>query len=485
MRRLTAAAVLLVSFVAQPTLARDFFLTIGGGYAPSGNQASLENNVLYVQRVIVGTNLARNDIYFADGDNPSADLEVMDASKVPKANRLMAELFGSTRNLGLSYRNHRVPNVRGATNPGNVRKWFKDVGSTIKGGDRLIIYVTAHGSGSRDRQNTHETTIAMWNNSALKMTEFVGLLDQLPEEIEVVAVMVQCHAGGFARFIFNGGDPNAGLSPQRRIGFFATVHDRQAAGCTPEVDETTYVEYSTYFWAAVSGKDRTGKTIDPPDYNKDGSVSMEEAHAYTVLTADTIDLPLKSSGEFLTKYGRYGRRGSGQLTDDATYESVLAVASPSQKAILEGLSAQLELKGSDRIMQAYNATQQNNRGRFRRSRTTTRSPSADLKRKIQSSLRRQWPELANVMNPGSIDLLTTRSNEFIQAVEAHPDYKRYREFADQPVASEQKKRVKYERFLRTVDNVIFAENLRRANRTELVQQYEAIVTAERKPLFSK
>ncbi|MFK7820760.1 MAG: hypothetical protein AB8G99_18725 [Planctomycetaceae bacterium] len=482
MHKYLLLALTLLSTACEESRSRDFFLTIGGGYAPSGNQASLENNVLYVQRFMQRQALEKNDIFFADGTNPSADLEVMDPKSVPKANRLMAEFFGSTRNLGLSYRNHRVPNVRGGTNPKNVQNWFQTVGPTMQRGDRLIVYVTAHGSGSRDQRNTHETTIAMWNNSAMKMTEFVGLLDKLPQDVDVIVVMVQCHAGGFARFIFNGGNPKAGLSPQRRVGFFATVHDRQAAGCTPEVDETTYVEYSTYFWAAISGKDRTGKPVTRPDYNKDGEVSLEEAHAYTVLTADTIDLPLKSSGEFLTQHGRYGRPGGNLLTDDAVYADVLAVASPAQRAVLNGLSEQLGLSGEERVMNAFEVTRRGNRGR-RRGRTQTRSPAFELKRKIAAAVRRKWPSLANVMNPKAIELLTTRSAEFIRAIEGHPDYRRYRELADRPAVNEQKKRVKYERFLRTVDNVIFAENLKREGKTELFSQYESIVAAERQPLF--
>lgn len=464
---------------------RDFSLTIGGGYAPSGNQASLENNVLYVQRILATMPLARNDIYFADGNGTAADLEVMDRDAVPKANRLMAEFFGSTNNLGLSYRNHRVPNVRGATSPQNVRKWFAEVGTTMRDGDRLIVYVTAHGSGSRDSRNTHETTIAMWNNSALKMTEFVGLLDGLPNGVEVIAVMVQCHAGGFARFIFEGGNPSKGLSAQKRIGFFATVHDRQAAGCTSEVDETTYVEYSTYFWAALSGKDRQGNDIQRPDYDGNGVVSFEEAHAYTVITANTIDLPLKSSGEFLTQYGRYGRPGSGLLQDDEHYDQVIAVATPSQKAILDSLSQQLSLTGNDRIMAAYNQTRQNGNGRRSRGRRNTQqSPQQNLRRKIAADTRKKWPGLANVMNPIAIDLVTRRSAEFTRTIERHPDYSRYRALADTGSNTEQKKRVKYERFLRTVDNVIFAENLRRSERPELLKQYEAIVSAEQGTLGS-
>ena len=131
--------------------ADDYFLTLGGGYSPAGNQVSLEKNVLLFQRVLAEKQLPAGDIFFADGHDKTRDVEVLDRESVPKANRLMAEFFGSTGNLGLSYRNHRVPGVRGAANPANVRKWFLETGSKLTSGDRLLIYVTAHGNSSRDR----------------------------------------------------------------------------------------------------------------------------------------------------------------------------------------------------------------------------------------------------------------------------------------------------------------------------------------------
>ena len=63
------------------------------------------------------------------------------------------------------------------------------------------------------------------------------------------------------------------MSGANRCGFFATVHDRKAAGCTADIDEANYQEYSTYFFAALRGKTRTGTPITPPDYDGDGRVS--------------------------------------------------------------------------------------------------------------------------------------------------------------------------------------------------------------------
>ena len=478
--------VFAICCLSTGAFAKDFFLTIGGGYSPSGNQASLEKNVLFHQRLLAERGLQQlpNDIFFADGAARGKDLQVVDRDSLPKANRLMAEFFGSTRNLGLTYRNHEVPGVRGATSPELIRKWFTEVGSTMKSGDRLMLYVTSHGSKSADGDSKYDTAISLWNNKKIKVSELVKMLDTLPEDITVAAVMVQCHAGGFARFIYNEGNPDKGLSPQKRCGFFATVYDRPAAGCTPEINEATYVEYSTYFWAGIAGHSRTGDSVKLPDYDADGRVSFAEAHAYTVLTANTIDLPIKTSGEFLGVESLFANENHPELlADDAEYATVLSLADDSEKAILEGLSDQLGLAGENRISDARR------QGRQRRSSNRGRrpsDPSAQYRSRISNDLKRRWPELANVVNPVAIELMTTRSDEFIRAVEGHRDYKRYQEAVKKKsaISDPRKDKVKYERFVRTAENVILRENLMRLNDAERMAEYNAIVALESQTLES-
>src|SRR3954463_11609834 len=152
-------AVLSVFTIANGAAARDFFLTIGGGHSRDSNQASLEKNVLFYQQLLKEQNVpaAQQSIYFASGVASNKDVQAIDAGSLPKANRLMAEFFGTERDLGLHYRANEVPNVRGATTRENIQKWFKDVGQTLKSGDRLILYVTAHGEKSEDRKNPYQT----------------------------------------------------------------------------------------------------------------------------------------------------------------------------------------------------------------------------------------------------------------------------------------------------------------------------------------
>jgi hypothetical protein len=488
-RRIWFAVPVLVLASANCVSATDYFLTIGGGYAPEGNQASLEKNVLFFQRLLKEQKFPpqSHTVFFADGTAAGKDLQVKDLESLPRANRLMAEFFGSERDLGVSYRNHEVPGVRGSTQAANIRQWFSDVGPSMRRGDRLVLYVTAHGEPSDDRDNRYDTAISLWDNQRLSVTDLVELLDRLPEEIRVVAIMVQCYTGGFARFVYNDADPDKGLSRQERCGFFATVHDREASGCTPDVDEATYVEYSTYFWEALGGRTRLGQPIQRPDYDRDGRVSFAEAHAYTVLKADTIDLPLKTSGEFLSVESQFAdEEHRDLLPEDAPYDAVYKLAMPEERAILDALSEQLELTGNQRIETAQNESERPRRGARRRRGRSSNERAERLRDMIADDLEARWPELANVLNPGAIELVTTRSELFVQAVEQHPRYREYRE--QKEIAARrpdpQRRRVKYERFLRTTEDVILRENLKRLRDQRRLAQYEAIVAAESSALGS-
>lgn len=57
----------------------DYFVTIGGGYNPSGNQASLAANVFFFQTVLREKHRGEclHDVYFADGFDNSADVQIL------------------------------------------------------------------------------------------------------------------------------------------------------------------------------------------------------------------------------------------------------------------------------------------------------------------------------------------------------------------------------------------------------------------------
>ena len=70
------------------------------------------------------------------------------------------------------------------------------------------------------------------------------------------------------------------------------------------------------------------------------------------------------------------------------------------------------------------------------------------------------------------------------AIEEHPKYESYRELnlAAKSTLSEQKRKVKFDRFLRTADNVIMAENLKRMKDKKKFEQFQALVESEGRTL---
>ena len=90
------------------------------------------------------------------------------------------------------------------------------------------------------------------------------------------------------------------------------------------------------------------------------------------------------------------------------------------------------------------------------------------------------------MKPVSIELLTTRQQEFVDAVQNHPLYKKYKGETDEAKSrsDETETRAQFERFLRVADNVVLAANLRRLNKPKQLKQYQQIIAAERDVFLS-
>ena len=277
-------------------------LVLGGGYSASGNQISLENNVKYFRKIRSELNLenASEQTYFADGNETGRDIQFFDPNyKVPLINKVLAELFGNSKTIYHQYRSNLL-NPDGPSSLKLLDQWFEKR-KLITEPSNNLIYFTGHG-GKGETKKPYNTSAYLWSNAKLKVSEFVKKLDTIPENDPTFLVMVQCYSGGFANVIFKDGDPNKSFSNHSRAGFFSTLQSRVAAGCTPDIREENYQEYSTSFWEALSGLSRIGKPVVKPDYNQDGSTSLMEAHSYVSIHSETIDVPIKTSDVLLRKY---------------------------------------------------------------------------------------------------------------------------------------------------------------------------------------
>jgi hypothetical protein len=472
---------------APPLRAADHFLTIGGGSSAANNHVSLEKNVLFLQRFLADRGLGDvpHEILFSDGTGGARDLQFIPKAKPPRVNELLAEIFRQERGLDEQYRAHDIPHLWGASGRQSLGRWFDTVGSKLHDGDRLFIYYTGHGSRGK---GGHNTALAMWREADMPVSEFVKLLDRLPPKVSVVLVMVQCFGGGFADVIFNEADPSKGLSPRNRCGFFATSPDRVAAGCTPDVDEENYREYSTYFWAALYGRTRTGAVVPPSDYDGDGRVSLAEAHAYAMVASDTIDLSMKTSDVFLRRFSKPRTvAGPAELIDvDSGFETLLDRAEAPERATLDGLSKRLGLDGFNRTQAARTMAAgiaERRRALADEQRRLTQSHDR-ISNALAAMVRTRWPELTNLLNPAALKLLAEQGDQIVRAIESAPAYPELRRAHDRLDAIDdedtdlERKWVKCQRFIRTAEHVALAANLSLVATPDVRARYQTLRAAE-------
>ena len=501
-------SILLIGFLfgTSPAYANDYFLTIAGGYAPQGNQASLEANVLFFQRLLSTKQLAgsTHKVYFADGFDGEHDLQVLQRNddRPAPAISALSDIFRLSANDKLYYRNHQVPDISGGIRSADIREGLNAIGSQLTAGDRLFVYVTAHGGAARGKDSGN-TSITCWGNKPLAMKEFSGWLDALPSEVTVVSVMAQCYCGGFANTIFEAGDEEQGFAKNLRCGFFAQQPDLPAAGCRPDVENDE--EYSSYFWGAFLGKSRTGKDVNAVDCNNDGRVSLAEAHAYAVVASETIDIPLRSSETILRRYSRiagYEIDSKQRRDHDAaattegssdnlayltgTLYEIAAQGRPEEARMIVGLAEKLSLAEScemEEVIKRYDLQS----AEFRNSpRFGQRRPRGfSVRRKIQAAVIQKWPELEDPQNWTKADILQPENQpEFLLQLEQLDGYAEFLKSNEERTKSRAEslqaelKQVKFRRLVQQLENVILARNISLIASPEVLERYRKVVSAE-------
>ncbi|WP_233166125.1 Caspase domain-containing protein [Archangium sp. Cb G35] len=294
-------------------------LVLGGGGEPASNEIALEKNVRYFQRTLEAHGLAPASatVYFANGNDGQATV------------RYLGEKASE------QFKAPEIPHVKGPATLERFLEWVEQSARETPH-QPAFIYFTGHGGlNSRHRNNNH---LALWEGDTLTVRAFGLFLNRLPSTTPVVTVMSQCYAGSFANFIYQDANPKRPVVAQPRCGFFATVDFLPSVGCTPEVDEADYKDYSSSFFAGLSGLGRTGKAVVSADYDKDGRVSYAEAHAFAKVDGETTDLPISTSEAWLQ---RRATRGDRRRFLSSPIVEVLRGGRPDQRHVVDSLVARL------------------------------------------------------------------------------------------------------------------------------------------------
>jgi len=297
-------------------------LVLSGGPDLKNNQAAIESNVRYVDRLLPKGVVER--VLFTDGDRQTKSV-------------LCEDDQGKQY-----YRSPQLPRLDGANEMPRIESEFRTLASG-PAATPVLLYVTGHGSpGVGAFDNNH---VDLWNKGQLTVQDLAGQIKALPESTPVTLVMVQCFSGSFGNLLFEGGDPKRALINRNLCGFFASLAERQAAGCTAAVNEADYHDFTSYFFGALSGSSRQGRPITGADYNHDGHVGMDEAFAYSIIHDDSIDTPVCTSDVFLRRFVP----AQGFDFTETSWSDLRSWATPAQRAALDALSDDLNLSGEERL----------------------------------------------------------------------------------------------------------------------------------------
>ena len=354
--RIASASVLLLLIVvavekvtesvAAPRAAALRVLLVGGGPDPGNNQAAIESNVRYVSRLVPDKSSCTT--LFADGNLRRPTVLFYDsASSNPMGERILQMLLDDEDDGSGGYRAPRLgTRLHGPSSKAAIAKAFTSL-SQPAAKTPVLLYFTGH--GEQNKKDIANNYYNLWGSDSLSVRELSQQIARLPADVPVTLVMVQCYSGAFGNVLFAGGDPKAAPISRDVAGFFASTPDRMAAGCTPEVDESEYHDFTSYFFAALTGRDRVGRRVTGVDYNRDGRVGMDEAFYYTLANDRSIDVPVNTSDVFLRRFVTVPEE---QLLS-TRYATVRLWATAAQRAALDTLSKRAKLTREDRLLEAF------------------------------------------------------------------------------------------------------------------------------------
>jgi Caspase domain len=302
------------------------FLVLGGGGAPSYNEIAIEKNVLYFQRTLktLGFDPSQATILFANGNDGRETVRYLDANREER------------------FKAPKIPYLQAAATVDNLQQSLQKIAKPAS--DRpLFFYFTGH--GSRNREDEDNNTMLLWEEQSVSVRQFAKFLDRLPPTKPVVTVMVQCYAGAFANsLVYKNGDPQAKIVDRNRCGFFATTKYLPSVGCTPEVNEADYRDYSSSFFAGLSGTNRIGQRVASADYDRNGRVSYLEAHAFAKVDEQAADLPISTSESWLQS--QLSEAATANLLSEQSLSKLLGTARPEQRFVVQSLAKQLNFDRS-------------------------------------------------------------------------------------------------------------------------------------------
>nr|WP_230390768.1 caspase family protein [Reinekea sp. G2M2-21] len=217
-------------------------------------------------------------------------------------------VFSTTKDIQSDFRKiSDLLSVDLPATPQSITNYFKETIAKPSNGDSVFMIYSGHGGrASTDPENS----LLLWDDTRLTVNALYHTLKSQPNDSTVRFILPQCYSGAFALLPFNNLNPKDGLKSNGQVcGFTSVAEDSIAEGCTVSINTDEYRDYGSAMMRAITNSDHSGfaLTIDA-DFNKNGNVSLREAHLYTIGHTISTDIPRSTSEVFLLSTERWYER---------------------------------------------------------------------------------------------------------------------------------------------------------------------------------
>lgn len=387
-----SVALLLAALSALPTTRSattspaPSVLVFAGGWGPESTQASIEAHAEQLVRALAPR---RPRVLFGGPAADAREIQELDPTPDPLGEAL-ARILERPEWIGVRYRARHIARDGAATKREILDALHRAASAPT------IVFGIGHGS---DADGELPARLDTWGSSdeALTLPDLRELLIR-DRPARLALVLGQCHSGAFVELALTA------PSGVDACVLAAVPADREAAGCSPDVDDPEAKAFVAWIGDGLARR---------IDVDGDGAVSLADAFAHARVEDRTIDVPVSSSEAWLRSRVRPLTRETPSPID-----ALIGRADPHDAFVLgrlrpEGSRTDHDVRrrwqslvdSTDTIDQALSDAQ-----------TVERRLVAELR----SVLLGRWPELANPLHRRARVLMVHEGDAILAELHRQP-----------------------------------------------------------------
>jgi len=390
----------------------DEAVLIGGGYDLQSSKVQIEKNVQWALDSLasIGVNAK---VYFTDGNDANSDVTYFASDEdYTSSFEAMSRVYGYQMADRLRYRSHELKGVQSDASAEAITDNLSQYLSESQQ-DTLLVF---NGHGSASPLAPHQVGLRLWNDSSIQADALQTVISKANKPVRYV--FNQCFSGGFNNMIFADPEQGLALSQTEICGFTSESAYQLSEGCSASIDASEYRDYTTYFFAALTGFDRNGEILPvETDLDKDGAVSLREAHLYSIETSVSTDIAHSSSEHYLERWEPWYLKWlpARRALPNNEYAKLFRALTTKYSISLEGNTAKTvrdAMDAAEKSKEELSATL-----------ADTTNKKFDLQADIQRTAELKWPALSQPYTSAFKQLMESNLvPQISQWMSEHPSY---------------------------------------------------------------